>query len=71
MCIRDRATAAYFIAEAYGIELNVIKIGILFFVSLVSSIGAAGIPGTGIVMLSIVLNALGLPLEGGCTARWR
>lgn len=59
-----QATAAYFIAEAYGIELNVIKIGILFFVSLVSSIGAAGIPGTGIVMLSIVLNALGLPLEG-------
>lgn len=59
-----QATAAYFIAEAYGVELNVIKIGILFFVSLVSSIGAAGIPGTGIVMLSIVLNALGLPLEG-------
>lgn len=59
-----QATAAYFIAQAYGIELNVIKIGILFFVSLVSSIGAAGIPGTGIVMLSIVLNALGLPLEG-------
>lgn len=59
-----QATAAYFIAEAYGIELNVIKIGVLFFVSLVSSIGAAGIPGTGIVMLSIVLNALGLPLEG-------
>lgn len=59
-----QATAAYFIAEAYGIELNVIKIGILFFVSLVSSIGSAGIPGTGIVMLSVVLNAIGLPLEG-------
>lgn len=59
-----QATAAYFIAQAYGMELNLLKIGILFFVSLVSSIGAAGIPGTGIVMLSIVLNALGLPLEG-------
>lgn len=59
-----QASAAYFIAQAYGIELTSIKIGILFFVSLVSSIGAAGIPGTGIVMLSIVLNALGLPLEG-------
>ena len=33
-------------------------------VSLVSAIGAAGIPGTGIVMLSVVLNAMGLPLEG-------
>lgn len=59
-----QATAAYFIAEAYGIDLSLLNVGILFFVSLVSSIGAAGIPGTGIVMLSIVLNALGLPLEG-------
>lgn len=59
-----QATAAYFIAQTYGIELSWLKIVVLFFVSLVSSIGAAGIPGTGIVMLSIVLNALGLPLEG-------
>lgn len=59
-----QATAAYFIAQAYGIELSWLKIVVLFFVSLVSSIGATGIPGTGIVMLSIVLNALGLPLEG-------
>lgn len=59
-----QATAAYFIAQAYGIELSWLKVVVLFFVSLVSSIGAAGIPGTGIVMLSIVLNALGLPLEG-------
>jgi Na+/H+-dicarboxylate symporter len=36
----------------------------LIFISLVSAIGAAGIPGTGLVMLTVVLNSLGLPLEG-------
>jgi len=59
-----QAISAFFIAQAYGIELTWLKIGILFFTSLVSAIGAAGIPGTGIVMLSVVLNAMGLPLEG-------
>ena len=59
-----QAVSAIFIAQAYGIEVTWIKIGILIFVSLISAIGAAGIPGTGIVMLSVVLNAMGLPLEG-------
>jgi len=59
-----QAISAIFIAQAYGIEVTVVKIFILILVSLVSAIGAAGIPGTGIVMLSIVLNAMGLPLEG-------
>ena len=59
-----QAISAIFIAQAYGIEVTFVKITILFFVALVSAIGAAGIPGTGIVMLSVVLNAMGLPLEG-------
>jgi len=59
-----QAISAIFIAQAYGIEVTVVKVMILIFVSLVSAIGAAGIPGTGIVMLSVVLNAMGLPLEG-------
>ncbi len=59
-----QAISAIFIAQAYGIEITVVKVLILVFVSLVSAIGAAGIPGTGIVMLSVVLNAMGLPLEG-------
>jgi len=56
--------SAVFIAQAYGIEITAVKVVILVFVSMVSAIGAAGIPGTGIVMLSVVLNAMGLPLEG-------
>ena len=59
-----QAISAIFIAQAYGIEVTWVKIFILVLVSLVSAIGAAGIPGTGIVMLSVVLNAMGLPLEG-------
>ncbi|MCF7852935.1 MAG: dicarboxylate/amino acid:cation symporter [Simkaniaceae bacterium] len=59
-----QAVASYFIAQAYGIELGLFKVVLLYITSLLSAIGAAGIPGTGIVMLSMVLNALGLPLEG-------
>jgi len=56
--------SAIFIAQAYGIEMTLVKILTLIFVSLVSAVGAAGIPGTGIVMLSVVLCAMGLPCEG-------
>lgn len=59
-----QAVAAIFIAQAYNIEITSVKIFILFFTALVSAVGAAGIPGTGLVMLSVVLNAMGLPLEG-------
>jgi Na+/H+-dicarboxylate symporter len=58
------ATASIFIAEVYGIELSALQIGIIVFTSFLSAVGAAGIPGAGVVMLSIVLNAVGLPLEG-------
>ena len=59
-----QAVSAIFISQAYGIELNLLQILVLVMVSLFSAIGAAGIPGTGIVMLSVVLNAVGLPIEG-------
>lgn len=59
-----QAVSAIFIAQAYGITLTWVKILMLILVSLFSSIGAAGIPGTGLIMLSLVLNVIGLPLEG-------
>ncbi len=59
-----QAVSALFIAQAYGIELTWLKIGVLFFASIFAAIGAAGIPGTGIIMLSVVLSSVGLPLEG-------
>lgn len=59
-----QAISAIFVAQAYGIELTLTKHIILVFISLFSAIGAAGIPGTGIIMLSLVLSVMGLPLDG-------
>ncbi len=55
--------AALFIAQGYGIDLNWFQIATLYFVALISAVGTAGVPGSGLILLSIVLNALGLPLE--------
>ncbi len=56
--------AAMFIAQAYGIELGFVQQMIVVFTALLASIGAAGIPMAGLVMMSVVLTAVGLPLEG-------
>jgi Na+/H+-dicarboxylate symporter len=56
--------AAMFIAQAYGIELTFIQQVIVVVTALLASIGAAGIPMAGLVMISIILTAVGLPLEG-------
>lgn len=56
--------AAIFIAQAYGIELSFFQQVIIVVTSLLASIGAAGIPMAGLVMISIILKAVNLPLEG-------
>jgi len=56
--------AAMFIAQAYGIEMSFISQAIVVFTALLASIGAAGIPMAGLVMISVILTAVGLPLEG-------
>lgn len=56
--------AAMFIAQAYGIELAFLQQMIVVFTALLASIGAAGIPMAGLVMISVILTAVGLPLEG-------
>lgn len=56
--------AAIFIAQAYGLELTLTKQIIVVFTALLASIGAAGIPMAGLVMISVILSAIGLPLEG-------
>ncbi|HRW58454.1 MAG TPA: dicarboxylate/amino acid:cation symporter [Chlamydiales bacterium] len=59
-----QAVSAIFIAQAYGIELGIFKMITLIFVALLSSLGASGVPGTGLIMMSLVLSVMGLPLEG-------
>jgi len=56
--------AAVFIAQVYGIALGPRQQLAVFLTALLASIGAAGIPMAGLVMMSIVLRAAGLPLEG-------
>ena len=56
--------AAMFIAQAYGIHLSFLSEVIVVFTALLASIGAAGIPMAWLVMISVILSAVGLPLEG-------
>jgi proton glutamate symport protein len=56
--------AAMFIAQAYGVELTLLQQGIVVITALLASIGAAGIPMAGLVMMTVILTAVGLPLEG-------
>jgi Na+/H+-dicarboxylate symporter len=56
--------AAMFIAQAYGVDLSFMQQVIVVFTALLASIGAAGIPMAGLVMISVILSAVGLPLEG-------
>ncbi len=56
--------AAMFIAQVYGIHLSFFQQFIVVITALLASIGAAGIPMAGLVMITIILRAVGLPLEG-------
>lgn len=56
--------AVIFIAQAYGVELSTLQQLIVVITALLASVGAAGIPMAGLVMITIVLTAVGLPLEG-------
>lgn len=58
------AVAAIFIANMYGVELSSSQQLIVFLTATFSAIGAAGIPGAGLIMMTLVLHSVGLPVEG-------
>lgn len=59
-----QAVAAVFIAQVFGIDLTLMQQLTIVLTATLASIGSAAVPGAGLVMLIIVLNAVGLPIEG-------
>lgn len=63
-------TAAYqgvctlFIAQIYGVDLTAGQYLTVLLTGTLASIGTAGVPGAGFIMLTMILTAIGLPLEG-------
>ena len=58
------AVAVMFIAQVYGITMGPAEQIIIVLTATLAAIGAAGIPEAGLVTMVIVLNAVGLPIEG-------
>ncbi len=56
--------AVMFIAQAYGHDLAFFEQFLVVFTALLASIGAAGIPMAGLVVITIILSVVGIPLEG-------
>ena len=59
-----QGVATIFIANLYGFELIFSDFVSIIVTATLASIGTAGVPGVGIIMLGMVLNQVGLPLEG-------
>jgi Na+/H+-dicarboxylate symporter len=59
-----QGAATIFISQLYGIPLSLSAILTVIFAATLASIGTAGVPGVGLVMLSMVLTSVGLPVEG-------
>mgnify|MGYP000868284444 CR=1 FL=1 len=59
-----QGVAALFVAQAYGIDLTMGNYVTIILTSTLASIGSAGVPGAGLIMLTLVLNSVGLPIEG-------
>ncbi len=59
-----QGVAALFIAQIYGVDLGMNDMVTIVLTATLASIGTAGVPGVGMIMLSMVLQSVGLPLEG-------
>ena len=59
-----QGVATVFIANVYGINLDLTQYLTVIGMSILASIGTAGVPGVGLIMLAMVFNQVGLPVEG-------
>ncbi len=59
-----QGVATMFIAQVYGLELTIAQQMMVVLTATLASIGAAGVPGVGMITLALVLKTVGVPLEG-------
>ena len=59
-----QGVAVVFVSQAFGIDLNLNAYLTVILTATLASIGTAGVPGVGLITLSMVLNSVGLPVEG-------
>lgn len=59
-----QGVAVIFIAQAFGIELSLAALVTVVITAVTASIGTAGVPGVGTIMLAMVFESIGLPAEG-------
>jgi len=59
-----QGVCAVFIASCYGIELGLAEMTTIVLTATLASIGTAGVPGAGMVMLAMVLQSVNIPVEG-------
>lgn len=59
-----QGVCALFIAQAFGIDLQTSDYLTIILTATLASVGTAGVPGAGLIMLSLVLSTVGLPVEG-------
>ncbi len=59
-----QGVCALFLAQVYGIDLSTGQMMTIVLTATLGSIGTAGVPGAGLIMLTLVLQSVGLPLEG-------
>ena len=59
-----QGVCAVFIASCYGIDLTLGQMLTIVLTATLASIGTAGVPGSGMIMLAMVLQSVGLPVEG-------
>lgn len=56
--------SAVFIASVFGVDLTIGQMATIVLTATLASIGTAGVPGAGMIMLAMVLESVGLPVEG-------
>lgn len=59
-----QGVATIFIAQVYGVQLDFSSLVTVVLTAVLASIGTAGVPGVGLIMLAMVLGSVGLPVEG-------